>query len=142
MQNIASKWSNMSPRILAIVRIIAALIFMTAGTMKLFGIPAMTGFSTVPLFSQMGLAGVLETFGGLLLVLGLFARPVAFILFIEMVIAYFQVHAPQGFWPTLNMGQPAILYALLWLYISSTGAGAWSLDVWRKSRKQNSTTTL
>jgi putative oxidoreductase len=107
--------------------------FMMAGTMKLFafpaGIPPHGG--TVPLISQIGLAGILETFGGTLLLLGLFTRPVAFLLAGEMAMAYFQVHFHQGFWPTMNGGVPAVLYCFLWLFFSAAGAGPWSLDAKR-----------
>jgi putative oxidoreductase len=109
--------------------------FMLAGTMKLFafpaGIPPHGG--TVRLLSQAGLAGVLETLGGGLLLLGLFTRPVAFLLSGEMAVAYFQFHAPRGFWPVLNGGEPAALFCFLWLYFSAAGAGPWSLDARRGS---------
>jgi len=78
--------------------------------------------------SQIWIGGVLELVGGALLLLGLFTRPVAFLLSGEMAVAYFQFHAPQGFWPTLNGGVPAVLYTFVWLYFSAAGAGPWSLD--------------
>ncbi len=87
--------------------------------------------STAPLFSQMGLAGVLETFGGALLLLGLFTRPVAFVVAGEMAVAYFQVSAPLSFWPIVNGGVATVLFCFLWLYLSAAGAGPWSLDAWR-----------
>jgi putative oxidoreductase len=104
--------------------------FMLAGTMKLFAFPAGVPphGGTVRLLSQAGLGGVLETFGGGLLLLGLFTRPVAFLLSGEMAVAYFQFHAPRGFWPVLNGGEPAALFCFLWLYFSAAGAGPWSLD--------------
>ena len=86
---------------------------------------------SAPLFSQMGLAGVLETFGGALLLLGLFTRPVAFVLSGEMAVAYFLVSAPLGFWTIINGGVSTVLYCFLWLYFSSAGAGPWSLDALR-----------
>jgi putative oxidoreductase len=79
----------------------------------------------------MGLGAVLEVFGGALLLLGLFTRPVSFLLAGEMAVAYFQFHAPRGFWPTLNDGVPAVLYCFLWLFFSAAGAGPWSLDARR-----------
>lgn len=85
----------------------------------------------MPLLSQLGLGAVLEVVGGSLLVLGLFTRPVAFLLAGEMAVAYFQFHAPKGFWPTVNGGQLAILFCFVWLYFSAAGAGPWSLDAAR-----------
>jgi putative oxidoreductase len=131
--NLVAKWSAWAPRIQSVLRIVAAFMFMLAGTMKLFafpaGIPPKGG--TVVLFSQTGLAGILETFGGALLLLGLFTRPVAFLLAGEMAVAYFQFHFPRGFWPVMNGGVPAVLYCFLWLYFSAAGAGPWSLDAKR-----------
>ena len=83
---------------------------------------------TVELFSQMGVAGVLEVFGGMLIVLGLFTRPVAFIRAGQMAVAYFQFHAPQAFFPTTNGGIPAIMYCFFFLYLVFAGAGEWSVD--------------
>ncbi len=112
------------------LRIVAASMFILAGTMKLFAFPAGVppDGGTVPLMSQMGLAGVLEASGGALLLLGLFTRPVAFLLSGEMAVAYFQFALPQGFWPILNGGVIPALYCFLWLYFSAAGAGPWSLD--------------
>jgi len=133
--NVVSRWPSWAPRIRSLLRIASAFMFMLAGTMKLFafpaGIPPHGG--TVRLLSQAGLAGVLETLGGGLLLLGLFTRPVAFLLSGEMAVAYFQFHAPRGFWPVLNGGEPAALFCFLWLYFSAAGAGPWSLDARRGS---------
>jgi putative oxidoreductase len=111
----------------------AAALFMTAGSTILFAFP--TGVppngGTVPLLTQTGLGGALELFGGALLLVGLFTRPVAFVLAGEMAVAYFQFHAPQGFWPTVNGGGPAILDCFVFLYLSAAGAGPWSLDALR-----------
>jgi len=121
-------------RLQSVLRIVAAFMFIQAGTMKLFawpiGVPPNGG--TVPLMSQAGLGGVLEAFGGTLLLLGLFTRPVAFLLAGEMAVAYFQFHAPKGLWPIVNGGQPAVLYCFIWLYFSAAGAGPWSLDARRR----------
>jgi putative oxidoreductase len=87
---------------------------------------------TAKLLTQVGIGGVLETFGGLLLLVGLFTRPVAFILSGEMAVAYLQFHAPQGFWTIVNKGAEAVLYCFLWLYFSAAGAGPWSLDALRR----------
>ena len=115
-------------RLLSILRIVAALLFMAHGTQKLFAWPVGEPQSTVPLFSLMGLAGLLETFGGLLLALGLFTRPVAFVLAGEMAVAYFMAHAPRGFWPILNGGELPVLFCFLFLYLAAAGGGSWSLD--------------
>jgi putative oxidoreductase len=116
-----------------VLRIVAAFMFITSGTMKLFafpeGVPPEGG--TVPLMSQFGIGGVLEFSGGGLILIGLFTRPVAFILSGMMAVAYFQFHAPDGFWPTSNGGIPAVLYCFVWLYFSAAGAGPWSLDARR-----------
>ena len=135
-RNIVVKWSTWGPYLQSVLRIVAALPFILSGTMKLFAFPAgiPPNGGTVPLMSQLGLGGVLEVFGGGLLLLGLFNRPVAFILSGEMAVAYFQFHFPHGFWPTVNQGIPAILYCFLWLYLSAAGPGPWSLDARRPRR--------
>ncbi len=114
---------------LSIFRIVAGVMFMSAGTMKLFNFPPapMPGFP-VSLYSELGAAGLIETIGGLAIILGLFTRPVAFILAGEMAVAYFQVQFPQSFFPTVNGGVPAVLYCFLFLYLIFAGAGPWSLD--------------
>jgi len=122
----ASPWAG---RILSIVRIVAGVVFLSYGTMKLFGYPprppVMPPFE---IMSQIGVAGILDTIGGLAIVLGLFTRPVAVVLAGEMAVAYFQFHFPQSFFPTSNNGTPAILYFLLFLYLAFAGAGEWSID--------------
>jgi putative oxidoreductase len=132
-QNLVARWPACAPYLLSVLRIVAAFMFVLFGTMKLFafpaGIPPHGG--TVPLMSQAGLGAVLETFGGGLLLLGLFTRPVAFLLAGEMAVAYFQYAFPQGFWPVLNQGVPSALYCFVWLYVSAAGAGPWSLDALR-----------
>jgi len=131
--SITAKWPARAPYLLSLLRIVAAFLFMQFGTAKLLAFPAaiMPGGGTVPVVSLIGLASILETFGGLLLLLGLFTRPVAFILAGEMAVAYFMGHAPQGFWPVLNQGAPAILFCFIWLYFSAAGPGPWSLDAKR-----------
>ena len=119
------------PRLLALLRIVTAYLFLQHGTAKLLGIPAVEMFkSGVPLFSLLGLAGVLELVGGALLLIGLYARPVAFILAGEMAFAYFIAHASQGnaLVPMLNNGELAVLYCFVFFYLTVAGAGAWSLD--------------
>lgn len=115
---------------LSVFRIVAGLIFVTAGTMKLFNYPPnpVPGMLPVPLASQMGVGSVLEMVGGLAIVLGVLTRPVAFVLAGEMAVAYFQFHAPQSFFPTVNAGVPAVLYCFFFLYLVFAGAGPWSVD--------------
>ena len=125
-----SKWLTWSPELRSVLRIVAAFMFIQAGTMKLFafpiGMPPDGG--TAQLMSQTGIGGLLEFAGGILLLLGLFTRPVAFVVSGEMAVAYFQFHAPQSFWTVVNQGQPAVLYCFIWLYLSAAGPGPWSLD--------------
>ena len=125
-----------APRVLSILRIVTALIFMEHGTQKLFGFPP-SDRPQPELFSLIGLAGVLEFVGGILLVLGLFTRPVAFILSGEMAVAYWMAHAPQSFFPVLNGGDSAILYCFVFLYLAAAGGGAWSLDNTRVERRHS-----
>jgi putative oxidoreductase len=120
-----AKWT---PRILSILRIVVALLFMTHGAQKLFGFPAPLPGGGPPLMSLFGVSAILEFFGGLLILLGLFTRPVAFILAGEMAVAYFMMHAPAGFWPLLNQGEAAVLYCYVFLYMAVAGGGYWSLD--------------
>ena len=115
-----------APRVLSILRIVAGLLFLEHGTQKLFGFPPRS--FPFELMSIYGLAAVLELVGGALLVLGLFTRPVAFVLSGEMAFAYFMGHAPQGFFPVANGGDAAILYCFLFLYFVFSGPGPWSLD--------------
>lgn len=131
--NPVAKWLTWAPRLQSVLRIVAAFLFLQAGTMKLFAFPAGVppDGSTVPLLSQMGLGGILEAFGGALLLLGLFTRPVAFLLSGEMAVAYFQFHFPKSFWPVMNGGDSAALYCFVWLYFSAAGAGPWSLGAKR-----------
>lgn len=135
---ITATWKSMAPRLMSVLRIVAAIMFMLAGTMKLFAFPVgiFPNGGTVQLMSELGLAGILETFGGALLLVGLFTRPVAFLLAGEMAVAYFQGHFPNGMWPTLNGGQPAVLYCFIWLYLSAAGAGPWSLDAIRSNQSK------
>jgi len=127
-----NRWS---PYLLGILRIIAAFVYMVHGTQKLFGFPVPFPMPHLPPLFLAG--GIIETFGGSLLLLGLFTRPVAFILSGEMAVAYFKFHAPQGFWPLLNDGEGVVLYCFMFLYFASTGGGPWSFD--RLLRKRAST---
>jgi putative oxidoreductase len=112
---------------LAILRIVTALLFLEHGTQKLFGFPP-SEYPAPALLSLMGVSGVLEVAGGLLLLLGLFTRPVAFILAGMMAVAYWMAHAPQSFFPILNNGDAAILFCFVFLYLFVAGGGAWTID--------------
>jgi putative oxidoreductase len=123
-----------TPYLQSVLRMTAALTFMTHGTQKLFAVPALQPRDTVELMSQAGLAGVLEVFGGFLLLVGLFTRPVAFILSGEMAVAYFQAHFPRAFWPVLNGGEPAYLFCFIFLFLAAACGGPWSLDALLRRR--------
>jgi len=131
--NLVSKWSGWGPQMQSVLRVVAALMFMLSGTMMLLAFPAgmPPDGATAPFPSQIWIGGALEVFGGALLLVGLFTRPVAFLLSGEMAVAYFQFHAPGGFWPVLNGGVAAVLYCFVWLYFSAAGPGPWSLDARR-----------
>ena len=116
------------PRLLGILRIITGFLYLQHGTAKLFGAPHVAMFDGLQVLSLMGVAGILELVGGALLLLGLFTRPVAFILSGQMAAAYFMAHAPQGFLPILNGGELAVLYSFIFLYFAAAGGGAFSLD--------------
>ncbi len=130
------KWQACAPQLQSVLRIVAAFMFMMAGSMKIFAIPAgmpPNGGTAEPM-TQIWIGGMLEVFGGALLLVGLFTRPVAFILSGEMAVAYWQFHAPGGIWPNMNGGVAAVVYCFLWLYYSAAGGGPWSVDA-RRSRK-------
>ena len=121
---------------LTALRVVTGFLFFQHGYPKLFGSLPGSGESEPPveLMTLMGLSGVLETFGGILIMLGLFTRPVAFVLAGEMAVAYFWKHAPGGFWPSNNRGELAALYCFVYLFFAAWGAGRWSLDAWRARR--------
>ncbi len=131
MSGVSTLRNEWEPRLLIIVRIMAGLLYLQHGLNKMFNFPATPThvpygdnmFSLVP-----GVAGVIEVFGSLLLILGLFTRPVAFIMSGEMAIAYFYAHQPRNFFPLLNAGESAILYCFIFLYLFVAGGGCWSLD--------------
>jgi putative oxidoreductase len=120
---------NWQAQLLSVLRIITAFLFVEHGTQKWLSFPVPRA-SPTELWSLSGLAGVLELFGGLLLLFGLFTRPVAFVLSGLMAIAYFIAHAPQGFWPIVNRGELAVLYCFVFLYLAAAGGGPWSVDQW------------
>jgi putative oxidoreductase len=124
IDSIASTWA---PRLLSLMRIILAFTFAAHGSQKLFNFPASTHF-TGEILSIVGLAGVLEFGGGLLLLIGLFTRPVAFLLSGTMAVAYFTAHAPEGFLPIVNGGELAVVYCWVFLYLAAAGGGPWSVD--------------
>ncbi len=132
---LVSRWRSWAPYQLSILRLVTAFLFMQFGTAKLFAFPAavMPGGGTAPLGSLPWIAGALEVFGGAFVLLGLFTRPVAFLLSGEMCVAYFLAHAPNGFWPVLNQGAPAVLFSFVFLYFSAAGAGPWSVDALREA---------
>ncbi|MEO8926457.1 MAG: DoxX family protein [Caulobacteraceae bacterium] len=123
-----------APRALGLLRIVAALLFIEHGTMKLFHFPVAMPGEPGPLPPIALIAACLETGGGVLLALGLFTRPVAFILSGEMAVAYFMVHFAQSPWPGINQGGEAILYCWLFFYLVFAGGGAWSLDATLRKR--------
>jgi putative oxidoreductase len=127
MTEVGSFWSRWSPALLSVLRIVVAFLFMQHGAQKILGFPG-AGDHKVELASLMGFAGCLELIGGGLILVGLFTRPVAFLLAGEMAFAYFMAHAPQGFWPVLNQGEAAVFYCFAFLYFSAAGGGPWSLD--------------
>ncbi|CDG82590.1 DoxX family protein [Janthinobacterium agaricidamnosum] len=120
--------SSNTPRLLGVLRIIVGFLYLQHGMAKLFHVPYQAMFDGLPLFSLMGAAGLLELAGGTLLLIGLFVRPVAFLLSGQMAVAYFMVHAPQAFLPMLNGGELAVVYCFTFLYFALAGAGAFSID--------------
>jgi putative oxidoreductase len=120
-----------SPRLLSVLRIVAAFLYLHHGTSKLFGVPPARTGATVELFSRLGAAGVIEIVGGTLILLGLFTRPAAFICSGEMAFAYFLAHAPRGPWPLLNQGELPVLFCFIFLYLAAAGGGPWSVDAVR-----------
>ena len=121
------EFATWSPRMLSVLRIMTGLLFLEHGTQKLLGFPPSANPGPA-LFSLLGLQGIIELVGGILIVIGLFTRPVAFILAGDMAVAYFMRHAPRDFFPLVNMGQLAILFCFVFLYLFVAGGGTWSAD--------------
>jgi putative oxidoreductase len=126
---IATTWA---PRLLSILRIMAGLLLLQHGTAKLLKFPVVPSMVNVNLSSMSGIAGFFELIGGVLLVIGLFTRPVAFILSGMTAVAYFYAHYPRGFFPVLNGGELAALYCFAFLYLAAAGPGPWSVDAARR----------
>jgi len=119
-----------------LLRVVAGFLFIQAGGLILFGwFGGMPGGMKPPLMSQTGIGGILEFFGGILILLGLFTRPVAFILSGMMAVAYWQFHLPNGHWPVQNQGMPAVLFCFIFLYMAAKGGGSWSLDAMIRRRR-------
>jgi putative oxidoreductase len=133
MNGIAQKWIAFTPQFRSILRIATGILFILAGTSKILAFPVgmPPNGSTAVFGTQIWIGGMLELIGGALMIIGLFTRPTAFILSGEMAVAYFQFHAPQGFWPTVNGGVSAALFCFVFLYFSAAGAGPWSVDAMR-----------
>src|SRR5262245_43522583 len=134
----APAWiAEWTPRAHALLRIVAGYMFLLHGTAKLFKMPHVAMFDNLQLMSLIGLAGVLELVGGALILIGLFTRPVAFIVSGEMAVAYFMAHASQGHLliPFMNQGEAAVLYCFVFLFFAAAGAGAWSVDAMRKGKR-------
>ncbi len=125
--------STRAPQLLALLRIVSAYLFLLHGSAKLLGVPHMEMFDNLELLSLIGLAGVLELVGGVLLLVGLYSRPVAFVLSGEMAFAYFIGHASRGTpqLPLLNGGESAVLFCFVFLYVAAAGPGAWAVDTAR-----------
>ncbi len=123
-----------SPRVLSVLRIMTALLFIAHGTMKFFAFPAAMPGPDGPLPGILVAAGLIELIGGSLIALGLFTRPAAFIASGMTAAAYFMAHAPQSFWPIVNQGEAAILFCFVFLYLVFAGPGAWSLDALFRSQ--------
>jgi putative oxidoreductase len=129
--NFMSDWE---PRALSVLRIMTGLLFLEHGMQKHLAFPARAAGAAGPdLMSLMGVQGGLEIVGGVLILLGLFTRPVAFILAGDMAVAYFYAHFPRNFFPVLNAGDAAILYCFIFLYLAAAGGGEWSVDARRTS---------
>ena len=132
MNSFLAAWS---PRLLSILRIATGFLFMAHGTQKMLGLPVPRAFP-LELWSRGSVAGMLELVGGALMLVGLFTRPVAFVLSGLMAFAYFLAHAPHDFWPIVNRGELAALYCFVFLYFAAAGGGPWSLDHWWRGRRK------
>lgn len=126
--------NRLAPHILSLLRVASALLLLQHGATKILGFPA-TQMTGVSLVSLPGIAGIIELVGGILLLIGLFTRPTAFIVSGTMAVAYFLVHAPQNFYPIINQGETAALYCFVFFYLVFAGPGPWSVDALRGADK-------
>jgi putative oxidoreductase len=133
--NITAIGTVWAPRILSVLRIVSGLILLQYGLAKLIGWPAVKMFENLPWLSLFAIAGIFELIGGVLLILGLFTRPVAFVLSGEMAAAYFIEHFPRSFFPILNHGELAVILCFTFLYLAFAGAGPWSLDAVMRGKR-------
>ena len=122
----SSSLNNWSPRVLSVLRIIAGFLMLSHGSQKLFAFPPPE--KVAPASALMTFAGILELGGGILILIGLFTRPVAFVLSGLMAVAYFMAHAPGGYLPLVNKGELAVLYCFVFFYLVFAGGGSWSVD--------------
>ena len=127
-----------APRTLSLLRVVAGLVFFVAGSMKVFGFPVMPGYPMPPFdpASMVGIAGLIEVIGGILITLGLFTRPAAFISSGQMACAYFMAHASQSFWPNVNNGMPALLLCFIFFHLVFAGPGSISIDAAIQKRRR------
>ena len=131
LKDLTTAWA---PRLLSVLRVMSALLFMQHGTAKFLGIPQMEQFAKLQPYGLSWFAGLFELIGGALLLIGLFTRPVAFVLSGVMAFAYFIAHAPRAFFPIANAGELAVLYCFVFLYFMFAGAGSWSIDALRNGK--------
>ena len=131
MERFLAPWA---PQLLSLLRLMSGLLVLQHGTAKILKFPPDPSIANISLSSPGGIAGIFELVGGVLIVLGLFTRPTAFILSGLMAVAYFMAHAPHGFYPILNKGELAALYCFVFLYLAAAGGGPWSLDAWVRRR--------
>ena len=132
MENLLNTWR---PRVLSVLRVVTGFLYLQHGTQKMFGFPG-AQHGPYDLVSLIGAAGALEVVGGVLILIGLFTRPVAFLLSGEMAFAYFIAHAPRSFWPMLNGGELAVMWCFVFLYLAFAGGGSWSIDNLRAGRQR------
>lgn len=130
---------KMAPQTLSVLRIVSALLFMQHGAAKILHVPYQAMFAHLPLMSLLGLQGVIELVGGGLLAIGLFSRPIAFILCGDMAVAFFMEHFPRSWVPILDGGDLAVLFCFTFLYLWLAGPGPWSLDALLQTRRRSTT---
>jgi putative oxidoreductase len=127
--------SRFQPQLLAVLRMVVALLFLQHAFVKLLGFPPGAQPGQQPIGSLLGIGGLIELVTGVLVLLGLFTRPAAFIAAGEMAVAYWMIHAPRGFYPVVNMGEAAVLFCFAFLYLAAAGPGAWSFDAARERNR-------